>query len=110
MILCGSFIEKLAAATAPGGTIYEYGALSMEPTPFPLMDAIGKGLSVRGYMLGEVFGEPARLAEARRYINERLDDGRFKPKIAKTFPLDQTVQAYEYLASNAQVGKVVITV
>ena len=32
------------------------------------------------------------------------------PKIAKTFPFAQTVDAYRYLESNAQVGKIVITV
>ena len=32
------------------------------------------------------------------------------PKIAKIFPFAQTVDAYKYLESNAQVGKVVITV
>jgi NADPH:quinone reductase-like Zn-dependent oxidoreductase len=32
------------------------------------------------------------------------------PKIAKTFPLDQAADAYRYLESNAQVGKIVITV
>jgi NADPH:quinone reductase-like Zn-dependent oxidoreductase len=37
-------------------------------------------------------------------------DGRFQPKIAGTFPFMQTVEAYKYLESNAQVGKAVITV
>jgi NADPH:quinone reductase-like Zn-dependent oxidoreductase len=32
------------------------------------------------------------------------------PKIAKTFPFAKTVEAYQYLESNQQVGKVVITV
>jgi NADPH:quinone reductase-like Zn-dependent oxidoreductase len=39
-----------------------------------------------------------------------LADGQFHPKIAKTFPFGQTVDAYRYLESNAQVGKVVVAV
>jgi NADPH:quinone reductase-like Zn-dependent oxidoreductase len=39
-----------------------------------------------------------------------LADGRFLPKVAKTFPFAQSVEAYRYLESNQQVGKVVITV
>lgn len=35
---------------------------------------------------------------------------RFVPKIAKTFSFRETVEAYRYLESNQQVGKVVITV
>ncbi len=44
----GKNVEKLAEAAAMGGTIYEYGALAPEPTPFPLFAALSKGLSVRG--------------------------------------------------------------
>jgi NADPH:quinone reductase-like Zn-dependent oxidoreductase len=47
---------------------------------------------------------------AKKYVYDRLADGRFHPKIAKIFPFAQTVEAYKYLESNAQVGKVVITV
>lgn len=108
--VAGSFVEKLAEATAPGGTIFVYGLLSMEPTPFPLMQAMGKGLRMQAYTLHEVSRNPAEFERAKQYVRERLEDGRFHPKIAKTFPLDQSVEAYQYLASNQQIGKVVITV
>ncbi len=108
--VAGSFVEKLAEAAAPGGTIFEYGALSMEPTPFPLMQAMGKSLRMQAYTLHEVTASDEALEKGKQYVTERLEDGRFHPKIAKTFPLDQTVAAYQYLASNEQVGKVVITV
>jgi NADPH:quinone reductase-like Zn-dependent oxidoreductase len=108
--VAGPFVEKLAAAAAPGGTIFEYGALSLAPTPFPLTLALGKGLSVRGYTLGEISAKPELLKVAVKYVCDRLADGRFVPKIAKTFAFAQTVDAYRYLESNQQVGKVVITV
>ncbi len=106
----GPFIEKLAAAAAPGGVIFEYGVLSMQPTPFPAMSAIGKGLSIRGYTVLEINNNPPYAQAAKQYIFDRLQDGRFHPKIAKIFPLAQSADAYNYLESNAQVGKVVITV
>jgi NADPH:quinone reductase-like Zn-dependent oxidoreductase len=106
----GPFLEKLAEAAAPGGIIFEYGLLSMQPTPFPLMQALFKSLTVRGYTLREFTVDPEKLAPAKKYVYERLEDGRFRPKIAKTFPFEKTVDAYKYLASNQQVGKVVITV
>lgn len=108
--VAGSFIEKLAEASANGGIIFIYGLLSGEPTPFPLRSALVHALSVRGYYLGEVTNDPALFDKAKKYVVDRLADGRFSPKIAKTFPLAQTVQAYQYLESNQQVGKVVITV
>ncbi len=105
----GPLVEQLAAATAPLGTIFEYGWLSFQPTPFPLA-ALGKGISVRGYSLQEIRRDPAALKASTQYVYDRLNDGRFVPRIAKTFPLDQAADAYRYLESNAQVGKVVVTV
>lgn len=108
--VAGPFLEKLAEAAAQGGTIFEYGLLSMQPTPFPLIAALNKALSIRGYTLRVLHQEPAVLASAKKYIYDRLKDGRFVPKIARTFPLNQIKDAFEYLESNAQVGKVVVTV
>ena len=108
--VAGRFVEKLAEAAAPGGIIFEYGLLSMQPTPFPLLTALVKGLSIRGYLLMEITLDPKKLAMAKTYIYDRLADGRFRPKIAKTFPLAQTAEAYKYLESSVQVGKIVITV
>jgi len=106
----GPFVEKLADAAAAEGIIFQYGWLSLQPTPFPLLTALVKGLSFRGYSLREITPHPEKLAAAKKYIYDRLADGRLRPKIAKTFPFAQTAEAYKYLESNAQVGKVVITI
>ena len=108
--VAGPFVEKLADAAAYHGIIFEYGALSLEPTPFPFFHAITKGLTLRAYTLMEITADPAALAEVKRYVHERIADGRLTPKIAKVFPFEQTVEAYKYLESNAQVGKIIITV
>jgi NADPH:quinone reductase-like Zn-dependent oxidoreductase len=108
--VAGPFLEKLAVAAAPGGIIFEYGLLSMQPTPFPLTTALGKGLTIRGYTLMHITQNPERLAAAKKYVFDHLADGSFHPVIAKVFPFEQTVQAFQYLESNAQVGKVVVSV
>ena len=36
--------------------------------------------------------------------------GVFKPLVARTFPLEQIVEAHRFLESNQQIGKVVVTV
>ncbi|MFZ0662060.1 MAG: zinc-dependent alcohol dehydrogenase family protein [Acidobacteriaceae bacterium] len=108
--IAGPFVEKLAQAAAYQGILLEYGALSLQPTPFPFFHALRKGLTMRTYLLLEITDEPQAFAEAKQYIYDRLADGRFRPKIAKTFPFAQIVEAYRYLESNAQVGKVVITI
>lgn len=107
--VAGPGVEKLAAAAAYQGTIFVYGSLSLEPTPFP-RSLFGKGISMRAYSLMELRRDPQLMKTAKQYVFDRLQDGRFHPKIAKTFPLAQSVEAYQYLESNQQVGKVVITV
>ena len=108
--VAGPYVETLAKAAAQEGILFQYGWLSMQPTPFPLPEALGKGLKLTGYTLHQVIQRPEELERAKQYIFERLADGRFKPKVAKTFSLQEAQDAYRYLESNQQVGKIVITV
>jgi NADPH:quinone reductase-like Zn-dependent oxidoreductase len=108
--IAGKGLETLAQSAAPGGTIFEYGALSLEPTPFPLFVALGKGLSVRGYTLMEVTSSPELLQAAVKYVYDHLQSGSFKPRIDRTFPFEQIVEAHRYMESNQQIGKIVVTV
>jgi NADPH:quinone reductase-like Zn-dependent oxidoreductase len=105
----GSYIETLAAAAAVGGIIIEYGALSPEPTPFPLFAALKKGLVVRGYTLFEITINPEILANGKDYIFNKLIDGSFKPIIDRTFSFNEIVDAHKYMESNVQKGKIVVT-
>jgi len=107
--IAGPFVEQLAAAAAPHAILIEYGSLSLKPTPFPLVVALQKQLTMRGYTLREVNADPELSRTAREYVFDRVADGRFQIKIAKTFPFADTVKAYQYLESNQQIGKVVIT-
>jgi len=106
----GAILEVLANAAAPGGLIFEYGALSPEPTPFPLFAALGKGLTIRGYTLFEITKNSERLARAKTYIYERLQAGELKPVIDRIFPFDDIVDAHRYMESGKQKGKIVVTV
>jgi NADPH2:quinone reductase len=103
----GDYINTLAQATANGGTIFLYGMLSGKPTPFP-MAAFGRTIGMFGYTFGELRGTQ-EWETMKKYIYDRLADGSFKPEIARTFPFDQTVEAYRYIESNEQIGKIVIT-
>ena len=108
--VAGPGIEKLAEAASLGGHLIEYGGLAGAATPFPMMAAMVKGLTVHGYTLLQVTRNPETAAAAKKYVFDRLADGRFIPKIARTFGFSDTVAAYQFLESNQQVGKVVITI
>jgi NADPH:quinone reductase-like Zn-dependent oxidoreductase len=106
----GPTIEKLANATAMFGIIIEYGALSPEPTPLPLYPLLGRQLTIRGYVLFQICSSPDKLAAAKAFVLGGLTSGALKPVIAKTFPLEQIVEAHRYLESNQQLGKIVVEV
>lgn len=106
----GPILEKLAAATAAQGIIFEYGALATEPTPFPLYAVLGKHLTVKGYTLFEILSVPSEREKAEKYVFDHLEKGDFVPRVDKTFPLSEIVAAHRYMESNAQIGKIVVTV
>ncbi|HHT0593576.1 TPA: zinc-dependent alcohol dehydrogenase family protein [Legionella anisa] len=108
--IAGKGVETLAETLAPGGILFVYGNLSMEPiTPFPLFTALKKGISVRGYTLFEISTQPEARAKGEKYIFEKLQNNLFKPQIARTFSLGQIVDAHKYMESNEQIGKIVVT-
>ena len=105
----GAGIAALAEAAAPGATVLLYGALAFGPTPYPLVTALKKGLSVRGYTMWEMLNDPARFARARHWVIEQIETGALRPVIDRTFPLDRIVDAHAYMESDAQNGKIVVT-
>lgn len=106
----GPFLGKAAEAAAPGAMIFQYGALSTDPTAFPLLDVIGKGLTIRGYTLFEIGADPERMDRGKRFVYDGLVSGALKPVIARTFPLDAIADAHRFMESNRQTGKIVVTV
>ncbi|AOO83712.1 zinc-dependent alcohol dehydrogenase family protein [Bosea vaviloviae] len=106
----GPSFWPLTAVMSPGGMLIEYGGLSPDPTPFPLSTVLSKCLTLRGYLVHEITGDPVKLEAAKAFILDGLTSGLFHPIIARTFPFDQIVEAHRFLESNEQFGKVVVTV
>ncbi len=106
----GPYVDTLAQALAPRGILFVYGGLSEQPTPYPHWPCAMKGLSMRGWVASEIWNHPHRYQAAREKILAGLAGGHLKPVIAREFHgLDQIVAANEFLESNRQVGKVVVT-
>ncbi len=108
--VAGPYLEKVAEAAAPGATIFAYGALSPTPTPFPLFQVLGKGLTVRGYTLFEIVRDRDRLGRGKQFISNGLESKALKPIISRTFPLAKIVDAHRFMESNQQRGKIVVIV
>jgi NADPH:quinone reductase-like Zn-dependent oxidoreductase len=68
------------------------------------LELLGKSLTVRGDGRSQ---EP----RTRQKIRHRRPGRRqTQTVIAKTFPLEQIVEAHRFLESNQQIGKIVVTV
>lgn len=106
----GKTVLALAEGMAPNGIIFEYGALSPDPTPFPLFAALNKTLTMRGYVLFEITNDNLRLEKGKKFVLEGLSSGKLKPVIAKTFKFEEIVEAHQYLESNEQFGKIIVRV
>src|SRR6516225_9666863 len=80
--------------------------LKLRDTSFPEPDEVEVELRVHAVGLNRA---ESMYRRGLYYVFERLEDGRFHPKIAKIFPLEHAVEAYQYLESNEQLGKIVIS-
>jgi NADPH:quinone reductase-like Zn-dependent oxidoreductase len=105
----GPYVETLAKTMAEEGILIIYGGLSGEPSPYPHWSAAIKGLSLRGWVASQIWNKPHRFEKYRDLILRGLAGGQLKPIISTTFPLSRIVEAHQYLESNQQVGKIVVT-
>ncbi|WP_050477918.1 zinc-dependent alcohol dehydrogenase family protein [Herbaspirillum rhizosphaerae] len=106
----GPIFGPLTEAMSRGGILIEYGGLSGEPTPFPLAAVLSKTLTLRGYLVHELIGNPPRLEAAKTFILDGLASGALRPTIDRVFAIDQIVDAHRYLEGNTQFGKIVVTI
>lgn len=104
----GPQVVALAEAMRPHGVVVVHGALSPEPTPFPLKLALRKSLSFRGYIYTEVIETPAAMSRAQSFLQRGIADGFIAPRIDSRYALDDIVAAHRHLESGRAFGKIVI--
>ena len=120
--VAGPGLEDLANATKVMGHLVVYGALGAmtAATPLPLWALFRRtvrmyaGYKVFDFMGNRNMGIPRNQPAAERalkFLLEGLESGAFTARIDRVFEgLDQYADAHRYLESNAQSGKIVITV
>lgn len=106
----GPGFAQLAAVTAERGTLIVYGALDSRATPLPVGDVLGRSLTVRGYLIYEATQDDTKLAAAKAFVLDGLARGALRPRIDRIFPFGEIADAHRHLESNAQTGKIVVTV
>ncbi len=108
--VAGPGVVDLARAVAADGTLFLWGAASAQPTPYPGFELGMPALNLRTYTVHEISRRPERLRRAVAFVSAGLQTGAFRPRVDRTFPLEEIIQAHRYLESNSHVGKIVVTV
>ncbi len=106
----GPGVEALAAALGTFGILIPYGVMTTESTPYPLLTALAKNLTVRAFTLPFFTDDPEKLERGKQFVIDGIEAGHFRPVIARTFSFADIAQAHRYMESNQQVGKIVVTV
>lgn len=105
----GVFLEQAAKASAAGGYIIEYGIMGGLQASYPVSESIGKGLTIRGFTVGEITTNSKSIEEAMTYINEHIQKNEFKPRVDKVFRMCDVIKAYDYLKEGNYFGKTVVS-
>ncbi len=106
----GPGVEAIAGALGNFGTLIPYGVMTTEPTPYPLLTALAKNLTIRAFTLPFFTDDPEKLARGKAFVIQGVEAGLLRPVIDRIFPFAQIADAHRYMESNQQIGKIVVTV
>ena len=101
----------LANAAGFEATMVVYGLLSGVPSAMPFYPMVNKGLRVTGFHLSWLMlDHPDRRKTAVEHLNTGLLSGTYTPHIDRTFAFEDVAKAYAYMASNDQLGKIIVEI
>ena len=111
-VIGGDYVERNVASLAVKGRIIQVGVMAGKPVPFNVGLLLGKRASITGTVLRARPLEE-KIAISQRFASEMLplfSTGQLKPVIDSVYAFADIASAHEYMATNGNVGKIVITV
>jgi putative PIG3 family NAD(P)H quinone oxidoreductase len=111
-VIGGDYVERNIASLAVKGHIIQVGVMAGKPVPFNVGLLLGKRASITGTVLRARSLEE-KIAITQRFIAEMLplfDTEAMTPVIDSRYAFSEIAQAHAYMASNANVGKIVIDI
>jgi len=107
----GPYTEPAFRSIAWRGRLLVVGFAAGEIPKLPLNLALLKGASIVGVFWGDFARrEPARFADSVRQLAKWYQEGRLRPHVSETFPLERAAEALKRLVARQVKGKVVLTV
>ena len=111
-VIGGEYVARNLAATRVGGRIVQVGVMGGGRADVPAGELLRKRITWIGTVLRARPVEE-KIAVSRRCAHDLLPlfgSGALRPVIDRRYRLDQVAEAQEYVASNANVGKVLLEV
>jgi len=109
-VIGGEYLDRNLDCLKVQGRIVQVGVMGEGVAPL----ALGKLLPKRAAIVGTVLRSrplEQKIEASQRFATELLplfDDGHLRPVIDSRYPLDRIADAQQYMASNANVGKILI--
>jgi NADPH2:quinone reductase len=105
----GSYTEPALRSIAWRGRLLVVGFAAGDIPKIPLNLTLLKGCAIVGVFWGEFTRrEPERFAQEMRQLGQWYAEGRIRPHISATYPLDRAADALNDMAQRRVVGKVVL--
>jgi NADPH2:quinone reductase len=106
----GPYTELALRSTAWRGRLLVVGFAAGEIPKIPLNLMLLKGCAIVGVFWGDYARrEPEHLAGSMRQLQRWYADGKIKPHVSATFPLERAADALNLMAARQVKGKVVLT-
>src|SRR5438309_6667740 len=106
----GAYSEPAFRSLTWRGRLLVVGFAAGEIPKLPLNLALLKGASVVGVFWGDFARrEPKAFAESVRQLARWYGEGRLRPHVSQTLPLERAAEAIQLLASRKAKGKIVLT-
>ena len=107
----GPYTEPAFRSIAWRGRLLVVGFAAGEIPKLPLNLALLKGAAVVGVFWGDFARrEPERFAESIRRLGKWYAEGKLKPHVSQTLPLEKAAEALKLMAARQVKGKLVLTV
>jgi NADPH2:quinone reductase len=107
----GPYTEPALRSTGWRGRLLVVGFAAGEIPKIPLNLPLLKGSSIVGVYWGDFARrEPKQFAESIGRLGKWFHEGKLKPHVSQTFPLEQAADALKLMAARKVKGKVVLTV
>ena len=108
----GPYWDQNIASMAVLGRLVEVGLMGGGRVEVDLGQLLGKRLQVTGTGLrGRTLEEKLAItAQFKRHVLPHLASGSMKPIVDRTFPLEEVADAHRYMETNANFGKIVLTI